>query len=105
MNLKGLTEQRAEKQNEMEKLLNTVKEEQRAFSDEESELFTQLESDIQRITETINAIAKGRELTEEPTEEEKEEKKEYGLKDSERIPYTLAIQISLFRRYFHWPLL
>ena len=76
MNLKGLTEQRAEKQNEMEKLLNTVKEEQRAFSDEESELFTQLESDIQRITETINAIAKGRELTEEPTEDEKEEKKE-----------------------------
>lgn len=76
MNLKALTEQKAEKQNEMEKLLNTVKTEQRAFSDEESELFTQLESDIQRITETINAIAKGRELTEEPTEEEKEDKKE-----------------------------
>lgn len=76
MNLKALTEQKVEKQNEMEKLLNTVKTEERAFSDEESELFTQLESDIQRINETLDAIAKGRELTKEPEAEEVEEKKE-----------------------------
>ncbi len=76
MNLKALTEQKVEKQNEMEKLLDTVKTEERAFTDEESELSTQLESDIQRITETINAIAKGRELTKAPEAEEKEEKKE-----------------------------
>ena len=75
MNLKALTEQKVEKQNEMEKLLNTVKTEERAFTDEESELFTQLESEIQRITETLNAIAKGRELTPEP-EEKKEEEEE-----------------------------
>ena len=75
MNLKGLTEQRAEKQNKMEELLNTVKKEERAFTDEESELFTQLESEIQRLTETMNAITKGRELTEDkPEEEQKEEK-------------------------------
>ena len=73
MNLKALTEQRAEKQTEMETLLNT---EERAFSDEESELFTQLESDIQRINETLDAIAKGRELTKEPEAEETEDKKE-----------------------------
>lgn len=76
MNLKALTEQRAEKQTEMEALLNTVKTEERAFSDEESELFTQLESDIQRINETLDAIAKGRELTKEPEAEETEDKKE-----------------------------
>ena len=76
MNLKALTEQRAEKQTEMETLLNTVKTEERAFSDEESELFTQLESDIQRINETLDAIAKGRELTKEPEAEEPEDKKE-----------------------------
>lgn len=76
MNLKALTEQRAEKQTEMETLLNTVKTEERAFSDEESELFTQLESDIQRINETLDAIAKGRELTKEPEAEEIEDKKE-----------------------------
>ena len=76
MNLKALTEQKAEKQTEMETLLNKVKTEERAFSDEESELFTQLESDIQRINETLSAIAKGRELTKEPEAEEKEENKE-----------------------------
>lgn len=76
MNLKALTEQRAEKQTEMETLLNTVKTEERAFSDEESKLFTQLESDIQRINETLDAIAKGRELTKEPEAEETEDKKE-----------------------------
>lgn len=76
MNLKALTEQRAEKQTEMETLLNTVKTEERAFSDEESELFTQLESDIQRINETLDAIAKGRELTKESEAEETEDKKE-----------------------------
>ena len=37
MNLKTLTEQRADKQNEMETLLNTVEAEQRAFTDEENE--------------------------------------------------------------------
>ena len=76
MNLKTLTEQRADKQNEMETLLNKVEGEQRAFTDEENELFTQLETDIQNITNTIESIKKGRELTEEPDEEEKEEKKE-----------------------------
>ena len=40
MNLKALTEQKVEKQNEMEKLLDTVKTEKRAFTDEESKLFT-----------------------------------------------------------------
>ena len=49
MNLKALTEQKVEKQNEMEKLLDTDKTEKRAFTDEESELFTQLESVIQRL--------------------------------------------------------
>ena len=76
MNLKTLTEQRADKQTEMETLLNKVEGEQRAFTDEENELFTQLETDIQNITNTIESIKKGRELVEEPTDEEKEEKKE-----------------------------
>lgn len=71
MKLKALTEQRAEKQNEMETLLNTVKAEERAFTPEESELFKKLESEIGLINETISAITKGRELTEEPKEEEK----------------------------------
>lgn len=76
MNLKTLTEQRADKQTEMETLLNKVEGEQRAFTDEENELFTQLETEINNITNTIESIKKGRELTEEPSEEEKKEEKE-----------------------------
>ena len=86
MNLKTLTEQRADKQNEMEKLLNTVEGEQRAFTDEENELFTQLETEIGNLNKTIEAIKNGRELTKEPDEEEvKEEKKEEEeMKDNEQ---------------------
>ena len=72
---KSVTEQRADKQTEMENLLNKVESEQRAFSDEESVLFTQLESDINNLNRTIDSIKKGRELAKEPTEEEKKEEK------------------------------
>ena len=75
MNLKALTEQRAEKQTERETLLNTVKAEERAFTENENELFKKLESEIGLINETISAITKGRELTEEPAPEEAEEEK------------------------------
>ncbi|MBQ2892240.1 MAG: phage major capsid protein [Bacilli bacterium] len=85
MNLKALTEQRAEKQTEMETLLNTVKTEERAFTEDENELFKKLESEIGLINETISAITKGRELTEEPTPEQKEEEKkeEDEMKENE----------------------
>ena len=89
MNLKALTEQRAEKQTEMETLLNTVKTEERAFTEDENELFKKLESEIGLINETISAITKGRELTEEPTPEQKEEEKKeeelYKKKKHSRI--------------------
>ena len=66
MNLKALTEQKAEKQTEMETLLNSVKTEERAFTEEENERFKKLESEIGLINETISAFTKGRELTKEP---------------------------------------
>ena len=86
MNLKALTEQRAEKQTEMETLLNTVKAEERAFTEDENELFKKLESEIGLINETISAITKGRELTEEPAPEEAEEEKkeEDEMKENEQ---------------------
>ncbi len=85
MNLKALTEQKAEKQNEMETLLNNVKAEERAFTEEENELFKKLESEIGLINETITAITKGRDLIEEPTPEQKEEEKkeEEEMKENE----------------------
>lgn len=98
MKLKALTEQRAEKQNEMETLLNTVKTEERAFTPEESELFKKLESEIGLINETISAITKGRELTEEPKEEEKEEEKQ--AEDEEKENEERAMQEEkAFERY------
>lgn len=98
MKLKALTEQRAEKQNEMETLLNTVKAEERAFTPEESELFKKLESEIGLINETISAITKGRELTEEPKEEEKEEEKQ--VEDEEKENEERAMQEEkAFERY------
>lgn len=86
MNLKALTEQRAEKQTEMETLLNTVKAEERAFTEDENELFKKLESEIGLINETISAITKGRELTEEPAPEQNEEEKkeEDEMKENEQ---------------------
>lgn len=97
MKLKALTEQRAEKQNEMETLLNTVKAEERAFTPEESELFKKLESEIGLINETISAITKGRELTEEPKEEKEEEKQ---AEDEEKENEERAVQEEkAFERY------
>lgn len=86
MNLKALTEQKAEKQTEMETLLNSVKTEERAFTEEENERFKKLESEIGLINETISAFTKGRELTKEPEQEEKEEEKkeEEEMKEEEK---------------------
>ncbi len=81
MNLKALNEQKAEKQTEMENLLNKVEKEERAFTDEENELFKKLEEEIGLINDTISALTKGRELSEDKPEEEKEENKEEGEDD------------------------
>src|SRR5574344_779722 len=86
MNLKALTEKKAEKQTEMETLLNGVKAEERAFTEDENELFKKLEGEIGLINETISALTRGRELTEEPTPEAKEDEKkeEEEMKDNEQ---------------------
>lgn len=98
MNLKALTEQKAEKQNKMEELLNTVKTEERAFTDEENELFKELESEIGRINDTLSAITKGRELTKEPDEAQEEEKKEEDEEMNEQEERTLQEE-KAFERY------
>lgn len=98
MNLKALTEQKAEKQNKMEELLNTVKTEERAFTDEENELFKELESEIGRINDTLSAITKGRELTKEPDEAQEEEKKEEDEEMKEQEERTLQEE-KAFERY------
>jgi len=86
MNLKTLTEQKTEKQTEMENLLNKIEEEKRAFTEEENALFDELEKEISALSDTISKVNKGRELSEvkedekesESTEDSKEDEKEEG---------------------------
>ena len=72
-NLKALNEQKAVHEQEMETLLNKVKVEERAFTEEENARFTELENNVKLILDTVKAIEGSRELTEEVKEETKEE--------------------------------
>ena len=98
MNLKALTEKKAEKQTEMETLLNKVKQEERAFTPEESELFQKLETEIGLINETLSALSKGRELTKEepkeetPEEENKEKQEENQVEEQEERAFERFIR-------------
>lgn len=85
MNLKLLTEQKVQKQKEMENLLEKVKLEERAFTDEENVLFNTLESEITKLSETIEAFKSARDLTkeDEAVEENKGEDKPNSDNSSE----------------------
>lgn len=63
--LKKLNELKVSKQNEMSALVDKVKNEERAMTPEENELFDQLESEIKAVDDTIAKINKSRKLTEE----------------------------------------
>lgn len=79
MELKYLTEQRAESQEEMQNILNTAKSEKRALTENEISKFNELKKLIMEIDATINAEEEAREMNiEEKKKEnlENEEKKE-----------------------------
>lgn len=61
-NLKALTEQRTEKQKEMEALLSLVKTENRAFTEDENKQFDALENEIKAIDSTIKAEERAKSL-------------------------------------------
>ena len=86
MYLKKLQERRAAAQKKMEDLLETVKTEEREFSDEEKTEFDNLEKEIRSVTDTIAKFNKARALTEEkePEVEEKEEGEEGDKKEEEQ---------------------
>lgn len=72
-NLKALNEQKATNEKEMESLLNKVKFEERAFTEEENTRFTELENNMKLILNTLKAIEDNRELTDEVKEKTPEE--------------------------------
>ena len=56
MNKKSLEEQKNEKVTQMDKLLNDVKAEERAFTEDEQKLFDELKTQIEDIREQIQNI-------------------------------------------------
>ena len=84
MDIKKLNEERAEKQKQMEDLLSTVKTEERAFTEDEDKLFSNLKSDIERINNTLNAFEESRKLEEDPQDGEDGKKEENEMSEEER---------------------
>lgn len=84
MNIKKLSEERAEKQKQMEDLLSGVKAEERAFTEDEDKLFNELKNGIELINKTLSAFEESRKLEEEtPTNGEKN-KEEEEMNEEER---------------------
>lgn len=65
-NLKALTEKRAEKQTEMERLLNLAETENRAMSEEETAAFDACEQEIRAIDETVAREERARGIADKP---------------------------------------
>lgn len=80
-NKKSLEEQKNEKLTQMDNLLNSVKAEERAFTEDEQKLFDELKTEIEAINKTMEAIEASRELVD---EEKKEEKKEEENMEEEK---------------------
>ncbi len=92
--LKILNEKKADLQKEMSTLLDTVKTEERAFTEEENTRFTELEKNIALILDTVKAIESERELTDD------EKDGEDSKKDGEGVAEQRALnEEKLFERF------
>ena len=78
MNKKSLEEQKNEKVTQMDKLLNDVKAEERAFTEDEQKLFDELKTQIEAINNTMKAFEDSRELVDD--EKKEEDKKEVEVR-------------------------
>lgn len=82
--LKKLAEQKADKQKEMADLVETVKKEERAMTEEENKLFDELEKEITAINDTMEKINKSRNLVEDKDPENAPASKEEDLENQQR---------------------
>lgn len=84
-NLKEFAEQRAELMEEMEKLTTAAETEQRAFTDEETNKFEELEKKIKQLDDTIERLNRARNIPKEaPKKKEKKEQNETENSQEER---------------------
>jgi HK97 family phage major capsid protein len=82
--MKSLEEQKNEKVTKMDKLLNDVKAEERAFTEDEEKLFNQLKDEIDAINKTMEAFEQSRELVDDAKKEEDKKKEEDNMSEEER---------------------
>lgn len=82
-NLKGLQEQREDLVNQMQKVLDDAKAEERAMTEDEENTFNELESKIKAIDATIKAEERARDLALKVTSKEKKDNVVKELTDAE----------------------
>lgn len=97
--LKKYAEMKAEKQKEMSDLVDKVKNEERAMTPEEDELFNQLEKEIQAINETVAKINKSRQLTEDSGDASGDNANENKKTEEERAMEVEQRELEEFGRY------
>lgn len=99
MNLKKYAELKANKQKEMNDLVEKVEKEERAMTPEEDELFNNLEKEINAINETVAKINKSRKLTEEESTTNEETDSEKKLSEEERALKVEERELEDFGKY------
>ena len=99
MNIKKLNEDKNTKISEMENLLNGVKAEERAFTEDEQKQFDELKSQIEAINKTIEAFETSRELVDDAEKEEKKQKEEEEMSEEERALELEQRDVENFAKY------
>lgn len=97
--MKSLEEQKQEKVTQMDKLLNDVKAEERAFTEDEEKLFNQLKDEIDAINKTMEAFEQSRELVDDAKKEEDKKKEEDNMSEEERALEIETRDIESFAKY------
>ena len=97
--MKSLEEQKNEKVTQMDKLLNDVKAEERAFTEDEEKLFNQLKDEIDVINKTMEAFEQSRELVDDAKKEEDKKKEEDNMSEEERALEIETRDIETFAKY------
>lgn len=99
MNIKKLNEDKNTKVAEMETLLNGVKAEERAFTEDEQKQFDELKSQIEAINKTLEAFEASRKLVDDAKKEEEKSKKEKEVSEEARALEIEQRDIENFAKY------
>lgn len=99
MNIKKLNEDKNTKVAEMETLLNGVKAEERAFTEDEQKQFDELKSQIEAINKTLEAFEASRKLVDDAKKEGEKSKEEKEVSEEARALEIEQRDIENFAKY------